>query len=151
MQILTDGTHLIDSRTNVLDSRPSSDLYGPVAIDLAAGRGAQWWGHASRGDELSFQVSVSSDALLQLEVLDQDFRRIGRGVRRGRSWVVEVQVERDGVVYLRAHNADEEDVAAYMSLVVEPRPVSSRPSSMRSASILEWFRRRVRGAFPAHA
>ena len=119
MKILTDGQPLFQSGSSIGPTSSSADLFGPLPISLAAGAGAQWWGRFEANTWIALEVTSDGETDLEVELLDQGFRRLTLAVRRGPSWIAMAHQLRPGVVYVRVRNLGERPSEACLTLSVE--------------------------------
>jgi len=119
MQILTDGQTLFRSQANATRSTSGADLFGPLPVHLAPRGGAQWWGRFEANSWIALEVTTDGETDLEVELLDQGFRRLSRAVRRGPSWIAMAHQLRPGVVYVRVRNLGERAADGCLTLSVE--------------------------------
>jgi hypothetical protein len=151
--LLTNGTialtaHEFDAAAaNVVSPIPSAAhvlSFGPQreAIDAAGER--LWWGEFRRGDRLELSVSSGVVHGLRAELLDANFNVLGAAwVDHGRT-LVRVELQRDGVHYVRARGGTESRGAFIFELRViraiaparEPRKESTTALLRRIAALL---------------
>jgi hypothetical protein len=137
MNLLTNGTRALHPLTSKKE-HDDAIRFEPALQHIAPSSSIQWWGTFAAGDRLAVRVRSRRPALLALEILDQDFRRLAVVKACSTRWIARAELPRAGIAYVRVHDTGGLGSRVVLELAKRgPRTLPARAA--RPSAILSFF------------